>query len=138
MQRVDVPGRWFVIAVDQVVYSFLGSAARRGVIDAAWTRERCLAPNTVYVRTTKGGLFRAGFATLDALRHKLNRPPFVSVHRLAIVNVDRLVEMDLGANVSRAGLIVGTEVEFLLVSRRCLRPLRELIGLPRRLTRGGR
>ena len=136
VQRIDIPGRWFVIPVGHVAYAFLGSAASHGVIAAPWAGDRVLTPTAVYVRTIKGGLFRTGFATLDALRQKLDRATFVSIHRLVTVNVDRLVELDLGGNDSRVGVLVGAEVEFLPVSRRRLRPLRELIGLPKRVARG--
>jgi hypothetical protein len=135
VQRVDMPGRWFVTAVDQVAYAFLGSAVTRGVIHAPWAEDRFFAPGVVYVRTIKGGIFRAGFATLEALRQRLDRTRFVSTHRLVIVNVDRLAEFDFGGKVSRVGVGVGAQIEFLPVSRRRLKPLRSLIGLPKRIAR---
>ena len=138
VQRIDIPGRWFVIPVEHVAFAFLGSAVSHGAIDAPWVGERCLVPSTVYVRTVKGSLFRTGFATLDALRRWLDRMKFVSIHRLVIVNVDRLVELDLGGTISRVGVMVGAEVEFLPVSRRRLRPIRELVGLPKRVARASR
>jgi LytTr DNA-binding domain len=134
VQRVDMPGRWFVISVDQVAYAFLGSAATHGVVDASWAGARALSPAVVYVRTVKGGLFRAAFA-LEALRRRLDRARFVSTHRLVIVNVDRLVELDFGGRISRIGVMVGAQVEFLPVSRRRLRSLRTMIGLPKRVAR---
>jgi hypothetical protein len=133
VQRVDLPDRWFVISAEQVAYAFLGSAVSHGGIEGPWTRE--LAPGSVYVRTIKGGLFRAGCSTLAALRELLGRDPFVPIDRLILVNVGRLVELDLEGSVNRVGVMVGTEVEFLRVSRRRLRALRELVGLPRRVTR---
>jgi hypothetical protein len=138
VQRVDMPDRWFVIPVEHVAYWFLGSAASRGVIDASWVGARTLAGAALYVRTIKGGLFRTGFASLGVVRQKLDRTRFVPVHRLLMVNVDRLVELDLASHVSRAGVAVGADVEFVRVSRRRLGVLRQLIGLPGRITRATR
>jgi hypothetical protein len=135
VQRTDIPGRWLIIAVEHVAYAFLGSAVRHGVIDASWSQGRCLVATAVYVRTVKGGLFRTGFTTLAVLGRWLNSVSFVSIHRLAIVNVDRLVELDLGGHMSRVGVLVGAEVEFLSVSRRRVRSIREQVGLPKRVAR---
>ena len=132
VQRIDIPGRWLVMPIEHVAYAFLGSAASHRIIEAPWASDRVLTPTVVYVRTIKGGLFRAGSATLDALRQRLDPERFVSIHRLVTVNVHRLVEVDLGGNVSRVGVLVDADVEFLLVSRRRLRSLRELLGLPKR------
>jgi hypothetical protein len=45
------------------------------------------------------------------------------------------VELDLGPRVSRVGVAVGPESEYLTVSRRQLMLIRELVGLPGRLAR---
>jgi hypothetical protein len=139
---------WMVIRADHVAYLFLGSAisASGRVIEAAWAADpslepqsgsvQSLDPGAVYVRTIKGGLFRTGFRSLaDALR-QLDPARFISVHRLAVANVDRIVQVDPEMNLTRIGLLVGSEVEFLRVSRRPLKSLRRLIGgFPRRLER---
>jgi hypothetical protein len=131
-----MPGRWFVIPVEHVSHAFLGRAVSQGVVQATWARG--LAAGTVYVRTIKGGLFRTGFPTLAALRQKLDRERFIPIHRLVLVNVGQLVELDLVGAVSLVGVAVGSEVEFLRVSRRRLRPLRAMIGLPKRVARSRR
>jgi hypothetical protein len=136
VQRIDIPGRWLVIPVDKIAFVFLGAAATRGLIDAPWAGAGPLAPRTVYVRTFQGALFQTGFATLDELRRRLEPTRFVSIHRLMIANVNRVVELDLAAHVSRIGVLVGNNIEFLSVSRRCLRALRERIGFPKRVKRG--
>jgi hypothetical protein len=139
VQRVGCPGRISVIGVEHLAYLFLGSAVSQNVIAASWASDRFLVPSVVYARTVKGGLFRTGFSTLDEARYHLDRTRFVSIHRLAIVNVDWLVEVDPGLKVTRVGITVGADIEFLQVSRRRLKSLREFIGgLPRRFARGTR
>lgn len=138
VQRADITGRWFVIPVEHVSFAFLGAAASNGVINAPWAGDRVLAPSTVYVRTIKGGLYTTGFATLQSLRQRLDPTQFVSIHRQLIVNLDRLVQLDLGTNVSHVGVMAGPEIDFLPISRRHLRLLRELIALPKRITRSHR
>jgi hypothetical protein len=135
VQRIDIPGRWFVIPVSHLSFAFLGSAASDGVLEARWAHGHALAPGVVYVRTAKGGLFRTGFTTLHALRQRLDPARFVSIHRQLIVNLDRLVQLDLGTNVSQVGVLAGAEIDFLPISRRHLRLLRELIILPKRVSR---
>ena len=135
VQRIDIPGRWLVIPVDHVAYAFLSSAVRTGVIEAPDATARCLARSAVYIRSIKGSLFRTGFSNLEALRRTLDTARFVTVHRLVIVNVSRLVELDLAGRVSRVGVMAGTQIEFIPLSRRCLRAIRELVGLPPRVQR---
>jgi hypothetical protein len=135
VQRVDIPGRWYVVSLEHVAFAFLGSAANHGVIHAPWIGDRVLVPNVIYVRSVKGALFRTGFSTLDTLRQKLNPARFVSIHRLLILNVNRVVELDLSSNSSLVGVMVGPEIDFLPVSRRHLRILREQFGLPKRIAR---
>ncbi len=105
------------------------------MIHAPWIGDRVLVPNVIYVRSVKGALFRTGFSTLDTLRQKLNPARFVSIHRLLILNVNRVVELDLSSNSSLVGVMVGPEIDFLPVSRRHLRILREQFGLPKRIAR---
>jgi hypothetical protein len=125
-----------VIGVERVAYVFLGSALSESLIDAPWARDRFLVPDAVYVRTVKGELFRTGFSTLDEARQSLDPSRFVSIHRLAMVNLDWLVEVDPETRVTRVGITVGAEIEFLRVSRRLLRTLRAFIGgLPKRFAR---
>jgi hypothetical protein len=148
-RRVGAARGWVVLRADHVAYFFLGSAVRGSerVIEATWTGETISDPRggpvqhvldagAVYARTVKGGLFRTGFSSLsDALR-QLDPSRFVAVHRLAVANVDRIVQVDPEMHLTRVGLLVGSEVEFLRVSRRPLKSLRRLIGgFPKRLDR---
>ena len=136
VQRSGVPGRLMVIGVERVAYVFLGSAVSERVIDAPWARDGFLVPDAVYARTVKGGLFRTGYSTLHEARQSLDPTRFISIHRLAMVNLDLLVEVDPDLRVTRVGIAVGAEIEFLRVSRRLLRSLRALIGgLPKRFAR---
>jgi hypothetical protein len=135
VQRIDLPGRLFVLPIDQVAYVFLGCAVNHGLIDPVWASDRVLDSATVYVRTVKGQLFDTGSATLRELRQTLDPARFFSTHRLVIVNVDRLVELDLGGRVTRVGVFVGGSVEFLPISRRRVRALRALVVFPKRVPR---
>jgi hypothetical protein len=132
VQRIGISDRWIVIPVQKVAYAFLGSAPSRGVIDAPWVNGRVLAHGTVYVRTIDGALFRTAFSTLDGLRQQVESDRFVPINRLVTVNVNRIAELDFAGKVNRVGLQVGNDVEFLRISRRCLRELRSLIGFPPR------
>jgi hypothetical protein len=135
VQRIDLPGRLFVLPIEQVAYVFLGCAVNHRLIDPVWASDRVLDPAVVYVRTVKGQLFHTGSATLRELRRTLDPARFLSTHRLVIVNVDRLVELDLGGRVTRVGVFVGGGVEFLPISRRRVRALRALVVFPRRVPR---
>jgi hypothetical protein len=148
VRRLGAVRVWTVIRADHLAYLFLGSAVSVGhrVIEAPWVGNTSLEPRSnpvqpldpgaVYARTIKGGLFRTGFRSLaDALR-QLDPTRFVAVHRLAVANVDRIVQVDPEMHVTRIGVLVGAEVEYLRVGRRPLKGLRKLIGgLPRRLER---
>jgi hypothetical protein len=134
VRRVGLGDRFIVIPLSDVSFLFLGSAVTCGLIDSSWVAGRCPDPGAVYVRSARG-LFRSGVTRLEALRQRLDPDRFLSVHRCLIVSLDYLVELDFGRGVSRVGMAAGNEVEYLTVSRRRLRVLREAVGLPRRLAR---
>lgn len=124
-------GRGYLVIrhLPDAAYFFLGSAARNKAIHAPWV-EWPLVAHAVYARMCDGDVLRTRYSRLTALRRRLDPDLFVAIDRSLVVNIDRMVALELG-KISRIGVQVGTrprDIDLLPVSRSRLRRLRALIG----------
>jgi hypothetical protein len=54
----EVSDRWFLIAIEDVAYPFLGSAVLQGLIHSRWSRALRFRSASVYVRSGRGAVFQ--------------------------------------------------------------------------------
>lgn len=125
-----------VIAVAQILYCCLGRAALSGPVDGKWKAIAATRPGWVYARTPQLAC-RTHFRTIAALLERLPEN-FMQVNQGVALNLDKIDCHELGRGRRRRVAVrmpsrpKERELEWIVVSRRHLRELRERIGLPSR------
>jgi len=132
VQRLDRNGRWYVLPVDQIAYMFLGSPSALASIHAEWRGQTRLANGNIYLRTSRGLTTRADFRQFSEIEVRLDQRLFITVNRAVMVNLRRIVELDLEGKIKQIGVAVGDETEWLSISRRPLEPLLDRLGFRKR------
>jgi hypothetical protein len=141
VQGLGAPrGSHTVVPTDQVLYLFAGHDPKQGFVAAEWIRDPAVRQGHVYLRTFKGR-FVARFPSLGEVEGQLDSSRFLRIHRSIMVNVHKIVELDLGGSRKRVAVAViqdGREQkEWLTVARRRLPALLKALGLSRRLSPRG-
>jgi hypothetical protein len=122
----DSSGHVLFLAVDQVSYFFRGSAVRLGLIEAHGGPLPDFLDDSVYVRTTKGCVYRAVHRSLTELAEQFGELLF-SIHQSLLINVNAVVDAYLRADPHRVGMRAVPGVDYLAVSRRRVVTLRRLL-----------
>jgi hypothetical protein len=121
--------RLITIPVPHVLYAFIGTAVGLGLIDAPFVHVQHFRRSHLYVRTVKG-VFFVHSRSLSNLLDRLGAMHFLSLHSGLGVNLHQEMELDLSGKRKRIGVVVNDkETEWLVVSRRQVTMLREVLGL---------
>jgi hypothetical protein len=124
-------GRDLLIPPAEVLYYFLARATL--LIRSAWSEQWRLKSDRVYLRTREHVL-RSRFRALGELAERLRDPGLVRVNQGVLVNLSHATEINLHERqigVALAPSRTGArEIEWITISKRRLRPLREHLVLP--------
>lgn len=127
--------RYVLVATDDIVFAFSRGALslQQALISAPWTRQQIFHADRIYLRTSRGGPFVTQFKSLSELQARLDAEKFFALHKSVLVNIQKLTEIDLSGRLKQVGVsLTNGSVEWLTVSRRAVRILRPLLGLPSR------
>ena len=126
--------RVITVPITQILYAFTGTAVVLGLIDAPFVHAQSFHRSHLYVRIGKG-VFFVYSRSLTELLERLGFTHFLLLHYGLCVNFHLELELDLRSKRKRSGVNVNEKgTEWLVVSRRHVTPLREILGLrpPRR------
>lgn len=122
--------RLTLIPSEQILYCFTSGAitSRRMLIGANWVQAQVFRPGIVYVRTDKG-LFATRYRTLTGLLRQLDPSDFGAVHQSIVVNIPKIIDIDLAARLKMLRVGNNGTTERLTISRRYLKSLRPKLGI---------
>jgi hypothetical protein len=132
------------IKPEEILYAFTAGAVAVAAVDrkklaimAKWTTKLCFPSGAVFLRT-RTGIYRSYLRTLEEFKRTVSARRFRSVSRSVVANLGAVSSINLGGQPIKtlSYAVDGSEfswmVEFVTVSRKYLREIREFFVMPKR------